>query len=109
LTTIRLKDTAGKQSRYNSFSQASISMLMKDADSEHPKFALDSGIIQEGSSGGPVFTAEGYLVGVIVESLQFVVDQSHPLPNIVTLPIMSALYRFRDIIGEIQKDTQASG
>ncbi len=111
LTAIRLHDEpGGPKSRYTAFSSASVSMLVSGrGPNRPPRFALDGGISQKGSSGGAVFTPNGAIVGVIVESWQFSADFDHPLPAIVTLPVMSPLYRFREIIDKIKKEDPQQG
>jgi hypothetical protein len=104
LTSLHLTMTGPKPRSCTSFSQASVSMFVNDEESRN-LFVLDGGTIQKGSSGGPVFTAKGELVGVIVQSFQFVPDQDHPLPHVVTLPVMSAVLPLNKMIAELKKST----
>ena len=92
--------------RYTTFSSASVSMMLWGEDA--PLYALDGGIMQKGSSGGPVFTSDGSIVGIIVQSWQFPVDLGHPQFRIETLPVMSALYHSADLIDDIQKEAGLS-
>jgi hypothetical protein len=77
------------------FAQGHVAFFQK-GEADELLFGLAGGLIQRGFSGGPVFTPAGQLVGVIVQSFQFVADLEHRA--VVSLPLFSPLAR---IAGEL--------
>ena len=59
---------------------------------------LTGGLIQKGFSGGPVFEENGNIIGVLIQSLRFPLDLDFPTISIATMPIMSAVFPYRDDI-----------
>jgi hypothetical protein len=90
-----------KNERHTTFSQASTSYFFVDERHKGPRFALTGGLIQQGFSGGPVFTANLELVGLIVMSQRFALDMEHPLASLYNLPVMSALSPLKKQIATI--------
>jgi hypothetical protein len=92
----------GEEQRYSAFSQASVSMHLKKKEGDPPWIAVSGGIFQKGSSGGPVYTADGKLLGVIVQSHQFVADFDHTLPTIINTPVVAPLNSFLGVVNKCQ-------
>lgn len=90
----------GELIRRTYFSHAYVSMLAPRESKTGERYALSNGIIQEGFSGGPVFTKDKELVGLIVESVQFSVDMEQPATSRQTLPVITPLYRLKGSIEE---------
>jgi len=98
LTRMTLRNSGVEEQRYSAFSQASVSMHLKKKDTDPPWFAISGGIFQKGSSGGPVYTADGQLLGVIIQSHQFVADFDHQLPTIINTPVVAPLYPLLSVV-----------
>ena len=97
IAALHLHKPDGEDTRHTCFSQAFVSMLLREGG-EGERYALSGGIMQPGFSGGPVFTAEGKLVGIVVKSIQFAADAKHPTLSVYTLPVMTSLYPLKDRI-----------
>ncbi len=87
--------------RHTTFSQASTSYFFNDRTSNGLRYALTGGLVQQGFSGGPVFTADLTLVGLIVMSQRFALDMAHPLGSMYNLPVMSSLGSIKNDIERI--------
>jgi len=87
--------------RHIAFSQASISYFFEDETDKGIRYALTGGFIQHGFSGGPVFTSDLELVGLIVMSQRFALDMEQPLMSIYNLPVMSPLASLKNKIETI--------
>jgi hypothetical protein len=84
------KQTGGTDS-YSYFSQGCIS-FMHPGDADNISFyGLTGGIIQRGFSGSPVITADGKLIGIIVQSLRLVTDSKDIHGSVTYVPVMSPL------------------
>lgn len=98
--------SAGREVRA-AFSLASVSFLDFSGEAGRPKFwGLSGGIIQKGAIGGPVFTVEGDLLGLIVDSYPFKPDLDHPESPVIPVPVMSPLWPFRDQVEKIQRSVE---
>jgi|SRR5215218_876698 len=95
LATLNIREL---ESSRTYFSTSSLSMLMGEPGRKGLRIAMTGGLIQKGFSGGPVFDEEGDVLGVLVQSLRFPLDPDVPHLSITTMPIMSALFPFRDEI-----------
>ena len=98
ITALHLPQPSGDTSRHTCFSSTSVSFDFKDAKTQTRLIVLGGGIMQKGFSGGPVFTVDGSLVGIIVQSLQFATDCGHFSATSYTLPVMSPLFPFKSKI-----------
>jgi S1-C subfamily serine protease len=83
---------------HTSFSQASTSYFFEEKNTGGLRYALTGGLVQHGFSGGPVFTSDLDLVGLIVMSQRFALDMTQPLSTMYNLPVMSPLAPIRDQI-----------
>lgn len=72
---------------------------------KEPSFALAGGVIQKGFSGGPVFSASGQLAGVLVRSFQFIANLSHPVPQPISIPIVSPVSPVADFLSRYASKT----
>jgi len=97
LTDVDLDSSDGKRCSYTAFSPASISIMSNDLG---VFFTLSGGLIQKGSSGGPVFTPDASLVGVISGTMRFSLNAGHHVPVVPILPVMSALWTIRDAVAK---------
>ncbi len=66
------------------FANASISFTTKKYH-----WALSAGFAEEGFSGSPVFTSNGYLIGVITQLQRLAAPTSNRVPQLVWVPVMS--------------------
>ncbi|MGD9873386.1 MAG: trypsin-like peptidase domain-containing protein [Kiritimatiellia bacterium] len=103
ITRMTLRDAIKGEQSYTAFSESSVSILLKKADNEPIHFMLSGGLFQKGSSGGPVYTPDGTLIGVIVQSMQFVTDFDHPMPAIITAPVIAPTCVYANRIEELKK------
>ena len=85
-------------SSHTYFSTSSLSMLMRGAGGKALHIAMTGGLVQKGFSGGPVFDEDGDVLGVLIQSLRFPLDPKVPHLSIATMPVMSALFPYRDEI-----------
>jgi hypothetical protein len=75
------------------FSQAYISFRDCTSYSKTSLFlGLSGGITQQGFSGGPVFTINGELVGVMSKLAPYIFDYDNPLKPLNSIPIITSLY-----------------
>lgn len=97
--------SAGREVRA-AFSMASVSFMDFSGESTRPRFwGLSGGLFQKGALGGPVFTAEGNMVGLIVDSYQFRPDPDHPESPVVLVPVMSPLWPFKEQLNGLRERT----
>src|SRR5262249_33477864 len=73
------------------FAQVAVSMRIVGRNASGCRFMLSEGIIQSGFSGTAVFSPDGVLHGVLVESFQFPVDSGHPVTPVHTRPVMASV------------------
>lgn len=90
LAWLTTRKPQGKDHSVTYFGQGHVAFFELEGE-EAPLFALAGGTVQKGFSGGPVFTSKGHLVGIIVRSFQFVADLNHPVPQIVSMPLVSPI------------------
>lgn len=97
LATLKVPNACDTES-HTYFASACVSMFMQTGASQGLYFALTGGLIQRGFSGGPVFEANGDIIGVLVQSLRFPVDPQNPTLSITTIPLMSPVLPYRSEI-----------
>ncbi len=86
--------------RHTTFSPASTSYYFEEQVTKGFRYALIGGFVQKGFSGGPVFTCNSELVGLIVMAQRFALDMDNPIASLYNLPVMSPL-------SPLRKDIQA--
>ncbi len=87
-----------KSTSHTHFSSGTISMFQKNEEQTAMQFVISSTVIQKGFSGSAVFTPDGSLVGILVQTLRFAADIEDPESEIYTLPVMAPI---RPLINEI--------
>jgi Trypsin-like peptidase domain len=103
LTWVIIAESGGAEEDYAAFSHCSVAMYSKKKKVDDPPLiVLSGGIFQKGSSGGPVYTPDGRLVGVIVQSWQFPTSRNHRFPTIVTAPVVMPLASYANIIAQMK-------
>lgn len=88
LAHLSLRDEYGERSSHTYFGHGHVAFF-KTGDAGEILFALGGGAIQRGFSGGPVFEPNGRIVGVLVQSLQYMPNLDHPLQGPSTLALFS--------------------
>lgn len=85
-----------RETMHRCFMTACLSFHMRSGG-----WALSGGFVESGFSGGPVFTSDGALCGVIIQMQQFMsrakVPQLHTLPVVMAFAYLPA--EFRELIG----------
>lgn len=97
LASLQIREPDMKEG-YTYFSMSCLSMFMRDPPGKAVHIAMTGGLIQKGFSGGVVFEESGDVLGVLIQSLRFSLDPDSPTSSITTMPIMSALFPYRDEI-----------
>jgi hypothetical protein len=77
LASLSLTSESGESSSHTYFGHGHVAFFTQNSHKQLV-FALAGGAIQKGFSGGPVFSSNGLLTGVLVEALQYVPDLGHP-------------------------------
>lgn len=104
LTRLDLNDREEGPVRFTAFSEASVAICLKQG-SGPTHLMLSCGLFQSGSSGGPVYSPNGTLIGIIVQSMQFALEVKNPSSLKVTAPIIAPVYLYARIIEQL-KQTQ---
>lgn len=78
-------------------------MLVGEPNVKALHIAMTGGLIQKGFSGAPVFDEDGDILGVLIQSLRFPLDPDVAHLSITTMPIMSAVFPYRDEIVSLLK------
>lgn len=91
LARMRYPDHNGNETRNTCFSQSSVSMMNVQPNDGPTFWMLGDGFIQSGFSGGPVFSADGTLHGLIVQSFQFEASTGNQRIQTLTKPVMSPI------------------
>lgn len=95
IASLRIQDLDTENS-YTYFSMSSLSMFMRGTEGKARHIAMTGSLVQKGFSGGPVFEENGDIIGVLIQALTFPLDRSNPDLSIATLPIMSAIFPYRE-------------
>ena len=66
--------------------------------------AVAGSAVQQGFSGGPVFTHDGVLIGVLVKSLQYVPNLAHEIRTVNSLPLVAPIGKISLEISRLLQD-----
>jgi S1-C subfamily serine protease len=85
---LKLTDDSGRAKGRTYFGQGHVAFV-DEGDRGQTLIAVDGSAVEQGFSGGPAFTADGTLCGVLVEALQYAPHLSQPLGQVNALPFVS--------------------
>ena len=92
---LNLLDESGKRSGRTYFGQGHVAFFEKGLKGQ-TLLAIAGSAVQQGFSGGPVFTVDGTLSGVLFEALQYVPELPHPVQQVNSLPLVSPIAKIRN-------------
>ena len=87
---LKLQDEDGKDSGRTYFGQGHVAFIYEGSQGQL-LLAVDGSAVEQGFSGGPVFRANGELVGVLVEALQYAPKIGDTVRQFNALPMISPL------------------
>ncbi|MBI1752050.1 MAG: trypsin-like peptidase domain-containing protein [Acidobacteria bacterium] len=88
--SLKLMNESGQKDGRTYFGQGHVAFFEKGLRGQN-LVAIDGGAIEQGFSGGPAFTSDGVLCGVIVEALHFAPNPGSSAPRINPFPLVSPI------------------
>lgn len=98
LGSLRRENDVGEPATHTYFGQGYLSHLLQGRPGVY--FGLSGGFAESGFSGGPCFTADGSLIGLIVESRQIQANTAMNAHQFM-FPVMSAIHPVRTRLEEL--------
>jgi hypothetical protein len=99
LARLRRNDEDGERESHLAFFEGSASIYFSKGEFAS-KWMLSGGFVESGFSGGPAFSVDGDLVGVVVGSVQFPAQDHHPLTNVFCAPVVTPIAGIERYIAE---------
>ncbi len=87
---LKLMDESGQRKGRTYFGQGHVAFFDEGLRGQ-TLIAVDGSAVEQGFSGGPAFTSDGVLCGVLVQALQYAPELSHPLRQVNALPLVSPI------------------
>jgi hypothetical protein len=100
---LSLLEESGKRKGRTYFGQGHVAFFESGRNNQI-LLAVAGSAVQQGFSGGPVFTSDGVLTGVLVEALQYVPDLPHPVPGVNSLPLVAPIAEIHAEVSSLLRD-----
>ena len=100
---LKLLDESGQSKGRTYFGQGHVAFFEKGLRGQ-TLFAVDGSAVEEGFSGGPAFTPDGILCGVLVEALQYAPKLGERGRQVNALPLVSPIAAIRNEIQALLKE-----
>ena len=100
---LKLLDESGQSKGRTYFGQGHVAFFEKGLRGQ-TLLAVDGSAVEEGFSGGPAFTPDGILCGVLVEALQYAPKLGERGRQVNALPLVSPIASIRNEIQALLKE-----